>query len=386
MATLNNIIGFETQNLIESNATGGSPSIDTTTFHGNGKAALSLASGDGYTFSAFEGGSSNGNNPFGIQFYYRTTDRTVAGFFFAALNDDGSNIFRLVSTGSSGVLRATDQSSVDYDSATGVLVNDTWHLIQVIWNQSDSGSIDVWVDGTSVISSATFDGNVDGGFNAYRFLGGGASTRRFDDVLVQSGLTSAAADFLDDFEVYLYKGDTGATVVAGSTTLDSGAWSDVWELVHNDTNYAYYTISGAKSGGIDFDGGSTWSGPSGDTNIDTISGAKWISRMRRENGGATNHFHRIGNDVDGWSNKAQTLGTAFVTYYTLTVDVTEVPTSTQYARGGFGHDGTGGREQRLGEIYVNILNEIPAAAGGFVPYPSPRGIKGGMNQVDGGMQ
>ncbi len=392
--TVNNLIGFETRDSIEAAATGGTPTYNTSIKYGNGKASVSMNAGaDTYDVAQFQGtGGQGGNTPFAVQFHFRTADRSVSGNFLHCLNDDDQLIWdiQVLGGGDVGKIRVTDQSSTTYDTASAVTTDDTWHAIQIFWGQNNSGNFDLHVDGTSVISTTTFDGSIDGGFDRYRLGAPGSSTIYFDDFFCSSSVTGVA-DFFDDWEVLMYKGDTGATVVSGSTTLDSSTnWSDMWELPSNDTNYAYYDLVGAvaKAGGIDFDGGSTYDGPNTDASIDTIRAAKWIARMLRENGGATVHHQRIGNSGDGLANKVVTLGTGFASFYYIvaTPATGEIPEANEYASAGFGHDGTGGREIRLGEHYCSVLNEIPDAPTGFVPFPSPRGTKGGMNQIDGGVQ
>lgn len=363
-----NFTGFEDESALQYFSVAGTPTYSNSIKNGNGRASVILdADGEQIVLRAVADGTVS--YPLIWQFYYRTTDRTDTADFLACIDDDSSVMWSLANTGSSGIIRLTDSASATFDTSSGIS-DDTWHHIAIWWDSASTlADFKIYIDGILVLDELSVDTLVATSI----VLGPGlfgrtGTTRYFDDFFTGGGSGVTVSDFMDNFQVYMYAGDTGSTTAGDA--LDGGhAWSEAWEkLPFNDSNYAYYDLaSGSKSGHYVCDGGSTWDGPNGDANIDTIKAGKWSHRMRRENGGATGHS--VGWGTDGGSLQLipvfPDLTTVFLTQFVVRLaSDTDVPTSSESALCGFGHNGVGGRQMRLGEAYYHILNEIPDVEGG----------------------
>ena len=369
MTVIGNFCGFETQGNEEASATSGSPTYDGTV-RGAGASALVLDGGtDEFALVSQEVGTgSPGGNPFIVQFYFRTSSTSLGSSFIAAI-DDAGGVCWFARIQGTGAIRVTDANSTNYDSADNVLVFDTWHKIQIIWNESDSGNFDLWVDGVSEISSATFDGNTPDGFQEYHFNSNSGHTRRFDDVITMHDATSAAADFLDNWSIKKYQAK-GTGLTENGATLDNGTWDAAGDtpLVEDaDGTAPEYNGGGAQTGDVTTDAGSeTDIGPNTDTDVDTIVSGKWVHRMKRGNGSGTTHGITIGNDVDGIVGVTKVIGTGYGNFMEVRTGFT-TPETDEHFRCGF-RKGAGGREIFCAEMWNMLLFTPPVAghAGGKV--------------------
>jgi len=190
-----------------------------------------------------------------------TTNATMVvgfGHYFTSLQNakiiglydgtqQGINL-RLTSAGELAIYR--DTTSLATTSGLGLAIN-TWHYIElkVVCNDT-TGSYEVRVDGTNVLSASGVDTKA--GSNAYhnrfQMVGPGAGQWRFDDIYILDGSGSTNNDFLGKRRVVgLYP--TSDVPSYQDFTCSSG--SDHYALVdenpvNDDTDYVEDATSGHK--------------------------------------------------------------------------------------------------------------------------------------------
>ena len=370
--TLNTFVGFETGGLEESSAVTGSPDATEATIVRSGIRALKLPH--------------SGQHIFDIQPFSSVADAGtgyVAGFAFQT-NDttpnSGHALFRAEDTGvmfslvweSDGDFSLTDNTGGTIGTATTPFTNNVWHYIEVYFQHSATASIEVFIDGTSVIGPATNQDLLGSGtFDTIRFFQQAANTTSdayIDDVYLLSGAT-AASDRLGDAEVFGYQ--TGhATATDLGATLASGEWNDTadtpafQEFDASAASLAGAVSSIARTDMNDANARGQGPGPNGDSNIDgdsNIKGAKYIFNLKRSNGSGTSMGYLYGNSGDGSTssgNIESQLGTSYTRFEEVSEAAGVVPLSSEYLQIGLeaGTTDTGGREIFCSEAWAMLLH------------------------------
>jgi len=163
--TLNNFIGFETGGLEEAKATAGVPDATEAVIVRSGARSLKLpATTDRYHIEPFEVTSAGDDLLFGFGVYF--SNNPPAGQSDIATAEESATGFRLFHLR----LEINGDLLVDYQSGSRDTISDpfkqdTWHYVEVRWQNVASGEIDIHVDGVSVLSktgkdmlgTATFD-------------------------------------------------------------------------------------------------------------------------------------------------------------------------------------------------------------------------------------
>ena len=382
--TLNDFVGFETQGLEEVDSTEGSPAVNTDAPVHSGLSSLKIigTATRARTFIAPFLKTARAGNDDIVGFWFRTNDTTPTNNtdFHTAEVQDSQNAYslRLKTTGNVVVLDGGG-TEVGTEATTPFTV-DTWHFVEVFWHQgtaNNDGTIDVHVDGSSIISETGLDflgdsATWDDVLSEYQFTGNTTVGEDFyyDDVYMMSG-ASGTGDFLGDAEVFNYQNTVEDATDIGDTLAD-GTWALVGETPLNEgtSNDAQYIDTGNLTGSTICDEGSR-AGPTGDANVDgTIKGAKWVGRFKRGSGGERTFGFLVGNSGDGVTSKAITLTTAYVTKMEVSEAAGEVPLSTESFQHGFSKSATAGQDIFCGEIWAMLLH-VPSAAGGVVVDRTP---------------
>ena len=199
--TLGNLIGFETGGLEEATNVTNAPDIQGTVVN-TGAFALHFdnVSLDQYEFTPFEGGQSDAGDRQAVGFAFRTDDLTVAANYLLILALAQSvNQMALAVDASTAELVLLDQGLSEVGRSTPTLSVDTWHYIEVYWQNIDSGAAEVFLDGVQVITVTAQDffnapGSPEEVFDEYQLSATTANSHNiyFDDIYTASGLTAAA--------------------------------------------------------------------------------------------------------------------------------------------------------------------------------------------------
>ncbi len=202
--TLNQLVGFETQGAEE--LFSGSPTINTL-IPRSGLACAQLD--DFFDIRAFTLVADAGDN-YVIGFGYQTSDATPSVNRAILRGEEGGSTlcFELrIDTDSS--LKLMDAASLEIGSG-GTISDDTWHFIEIYFDHSDTGVVEVFLDGISVISEASEDLSAGGTFDNLGFRSNTDEATFLDDVYLLSGAT-AASDRLGPVEVFGYQAGANTT-------------------------------------------------------------------------------------------------------------------------------------------------------------------------------
>lgn len=369
--TLNNFVGFETGGLEEAQSIGGAPAVNTNAPVRTGSSSLKLlgaAVRPYFAIDAFEGGGDQGDDLI-VGFAFRTNDLTpsVNVDFLWAINGTSIHI-RLRLTGG-GDLVLVDSTNTQRGIEPSPFTVDTWHFIELRWQNLNIGAADVYIDGAPTAISVTlrdflavdaFD-PVNGA--GYRLRGGTTANEDIfiEDFYCMSG-ASGVGDFLGDAEVFKYQSVKASDTPDAGSVLDAGTWDKAGEtpLAATATNPEYES-TGAGSVDSNAANGSP-EGPKNDGRIDgdaSIKGMKGISNMKRSGGGGTAHYILMGNDVDGTTRSVDIdPTTAFVNYFFVSEAAGIVPLSTEYCSIGFEMDNA--QDYECQEQWAMLLH-VPSA-------------------------
>jgi hypothetical protein len=362
--TLNNFIGFETGGTEESSAVTASPAIVTSNVR-TGSYALEInADNEAYSFSPFESVSDAGDDQI-IGFAVRFNTLPSSDTRHVLRADDSLPIWDIgfYDNATNVVLRATDDSGTTYDGTTALSAA-RWYYIEIKWQHVASGNFDVFLDGSSEITSTTFDGIGSGTFDTYSFRtsSNGAETYQIDDAYCMSGATGTS-DFLGPrTEVLGVYQNTAEDGTDQGDALIAGTWANAGEIPLNDGTAASYAQDAAIGGYTICDEGYL-AGPAGDA-AGTITGAKYIARLARTNGSSpTTLDQSYGNSGDGVSHtdRAAALGTSYANFFVVSEAATIVPTNSENFAHGMRQTGTGGRDILAHEFAAFLLHTQPAA-------------------------
>ncbi len=345
--TLNNFVGFETGGLEEAESTSGSPLIQTTVVR-TGTYALQCAVGgsDKFRVGAFDGGPSDAGDKYIVGFAFRTNDVTPSTGHNIVIAESSGGFrqmsLKLVATTGDLELRNNPDSVVG--TATAPLTVDTWHYIEIYWENTTSGVAEVFIDDVQVISVSAID-FFGGDLFRYSFIGGVGSDGDdfFDDIYMQSGATAASDRLGSAAEVISYRSSkSSVTPDDGGGDLDVGTWLAAQTIPFSAGIGAEYTSAGAGAVDTDDVGGSAGTGgPNTDADITgAIHAIKAINRMERATGTATAHYILLGNDVDGTTRSSDLdPGTSAANFFFVSELATIMPLSTEFCRIGFEIDG-----------------------------------------------
>ncbi len=370
--TLNNFVGCETGGTEELESTGNTPTCETTNPR-TGTYALELTGGDNDTAQFFAKAAHAGNDNI-VGFQVRFSDITPAAdtdFFFhragGAATDDFKCIGLRLEATSGDLILMDDAFAAEVDEIAAPFTVDTYHLIEIWWEDSATGDAIVHIDGAASgldVTGQDFT-NANGTCVIVGMHGdatGASETIRMDDIYIYSGATGVS-DFLGTSEVFGYQSQLANATDNGDALENSTTWDQCGETAANDTNVCQYT-GDPLTGSTDTDNGSR-SGPSGDGNIDgdsNIKGGKFLSRMKRGSGGGggTKEF-LYGNTGDGTTADSVTLGTGCNNESAVVSESgTIVPTSSEFFR--LGMNTAGGRDCFICDAWGMILH-TPSAAG-----------------------
>jgi len=375
---VNNYTGFETAGTEESSGTTGSPTFPTTAPASGDRHASFPGNGTGYRLPHLVAGQTDQGNDYIFSFKVRPTGDVTPSApdqnMVTYAEDSGQFIWRL-QLNESGDVEVEDETGALIRTITAPFVVGVYQLWQVHFQHSASGSIEVFIDGVSQGIDTGQDltnGGTLGVLAGPRVIGVGNTTDDwyFDDLLIQSGVTSSGDKFRG-VEVFKYQSSkASATPDDGGGDLDAGDWDECGKTpLDATTPNAEYTSAGA--GAVDSDATNGFpEGPANDPRIHGdahIRAMKVVCNMQRSGGGGTDHFILMGNDVDGTTQSVDLDPTqSFVDYFFVSELASIVPTSTQHCR--FGFETTGNQDFECQEIWAMILHEPNAPELIMAPY------------------
>ena len=362
--TLNNFVGFETGGLEEAADTNGSPAIVTTIVR-TGSYALDANSNNAFSVNPFESVSDAGGDQI-VAFAVYILDTTPASqvIFFRAVEDNtttaGFVAFSL-NLETDGDLEIQFQGG-DPEIISTPFTDNTWHYIEILWQVSNSGTFDIFIDGSAAASQFTGKDTIGSGtFDRYYLSGGGVSDFRFDDIYCMSDATGTS-DFLGvKTEVLGGYQNTIEDATDQGSALNNGTWANVGQTPFADGTQADYQQTAAIEGFTICDEGNR-AGPAGDA-PGTITGAKYIQRLNRTNGSSPTTLDKsFGNSVDGVTavDVASALTVAFANFFEVSEAAGVVPTNSENFAMGMGQTGSGGRDIGSHEMTAMLLHTQPA--------------------------
>lgn len=235
----------------------------------------------------------------------------------------------------------------------------TRYFLEIVWENVASGSIELFVDGTSILSGTSKDLTDGGNLTYYRLARGpvAALTTRFYAGYMASGLTSITERLSNStiapyFEVHGYQNSkASATPDAGlrgnaATNLDAGQWINAADTPVDETTVLSYDGS-AEYGVVSMDAFGSEINNSSD-----IIAMKGFWDAEYTGGGGAAHFIGMGDTGDGDSapNQSVTLTTTPTMYPWFRTS--DLPSKSQTLRQGVANEG--GRNLDFFEMWVMI--------------------------------
>lgn len=248
--------------------------------------------------------------------------------------------------GGGTVLRVRDVAGNLVDTHSTPFSQDTWHLVEVRFQHSNTSTLDVHIDGTSVMTAASEDFFTATDDLRLQVRGqegnplGSPTTTYFNSYYVKND-ASDNDDFVGEFKIERFQMNLTGTTPDNGDTLDGGDWAGTSDEI--DAEDAEYTGNPTHEGYVimdDFPDG----GPKGKVGAErTIHGAKftwWAGTF------SVSNFTLIyGNDLVGGGEVTTTATTgkrmAGGSPWNIVQDVDEpsanrVPDSTEHFLIGFG--------------------------------------------------
>lgn len=375
--TINNIIGFETGGLEEVSATTGSPDATEAVVVRSGARSCKMAGAPSTpTFTAdivIDGASDQGNDHI-VGFGFRLTDADPGNGTTMSILDGStaSSIHIGLRFNATNDLELIDNLGGVAGSVSFPFQINTWHYIEVYWQNVASGAAEVFIDNVSKIgpvSAKDFLGT--GAVTAYEFLGPDSDFNNgdvyFDDIYIMTGATGAS-DRLGDAEVFKYQNITNSATpdvsALADDVLNAGTWHRAGEtpLAETATNPEYTTTG---TGVVYTDGDGFPQGPNTDSRIEgdsNIKAMKAISSMKRSGGGSTDHFINFGNDGGAASDLTKSADLdppqSFDEYFVISEAAAILPTASEHCAIGF--ETTAGQDYECREQWAMILH-VPTA-------------------------
>jgi len=309
--------------------------------------------------------TTNSDHYLTIGFYIRFDDATPSSdmqFFTVHRDAAASRMHMGLTLKTTGVLQI-DPSSGTATTGGVTLASNTWYLIEIELNISDTGSCTVYVDQDQNLSDSSGDFFHSGTESELRWVGSavGASSRAFD---VGSFYcfedASAFPARLGPFYVLNYGYDE-ATVTPNVTgdDLAAGQWADANEIPGDDANQATYDSGASSNEGVvetSFSGASRTPGPKGDSRSGFIEGASWVFRYSRDTGLGSAEFYfkyGAGDGSDGTVETSDLSPTTTVKSRIIAETGGNVPDESEYFQYGFRQGGT--LDVHLEDAWCNLL-------------------------------
>lgn len=363
---LGNFIGFETGGGEEALAISQTPAWPETQDRGLGSYILSLDGTAGHTYksSIVENGSTDEGNTYVMGFYFRSGDVST-NQTIVQCRSTADVILWEISLTSDGRIQLEYESGPNTNGGLHGLSDDIWYKIEVAWNNSASGAIDVHIDDSSRFSETGKDMDDGNSPSYYQFGARGGQTNLWDDLYSFTGGTGTG-DFLGEWEIKKYQA-AGTGFTQNNDDVDTGSWANVGETPGNDDNMGIYTGT-PKTGTVETNGSTGNPGPDDDSDVDsgtTIHGAKWLHRFSRGGGGGTTHSKIYGNNVDTLTTDTISVGQNPANFLEISEAATEVPLFDQ----SFEHGGAvdGAQNLEMLDIWAFLLF-TPAAGAPFPPF------------------
>lgn len=340
------------ETLLLFNSTAGTPLFENVNLNGADLAALNLQSSASNCQVWVAQRALTNDVVFGC--YFKTGAATGGGtrkiFSWEAGNTDKAFTLQHNNNGTLSILDNAD-ATVATGTATPFSAS-TWHLIEFIFDQATSttGTVTVYVDGSSVVSTSGQNFTTTGNANKLRWEG---PQRVGAWYCLESG--TGVSDFLGDFEVRTLQGDGNTN---GGDAWDVGTWANVSETPYNGSvffNVAEFTQNAALSNYREDQGG-TRAGPNGVSGIGTIYGITYCAIADRGGGSGAGDQKDLlgGNSVDGTTNLLSMGLTTSPELYTIgSESASVVPTGSEYSRIGFAHNGA--RDMIIFEAWSSLL-------------------------------
>ncbi len=343
---ITNFIGFETGDLQETVASGGTPTAAAGAVQGSsGSYGLRLDDGEDVEILLDPAGLKSSPAHFVVGFYIRfnksfTTDTSLVRF------KDATETMGSVRIQASDMkIKVGDIDSVYGTPSTSALTSGVWYKFEIRWYAANAGSGygNLYIDGTLVANNTTGD-----------FLGGAVPDRiRFansdtgtnlvdiDHVYIKTDTAaSTTADLIGggaiggdglEWNVPGYYQHAGTGGTSAGTAPAAGSLVNTGELPINDANDAEWTGSADTADWAT--NGTVRGGPL--TDIDeTVAAAKWFMRADRDGGGGTTHTLGFGvYDPTTYTTEDATypVDTVITDYFHLSESATYMPNATDEA-------------------------------------------------------
>jgi hypothetical protein len=333
---ITNFTGFETGNLQELVATGGSPTTVSGAIQGSvGGYGLRLDDGDDAELLLDPGGLKSSPDHFVVGFYIRFNKDFITDTSLVRFKDATETMGSIRIQASDMKIKVGDITSTYGTPSTNALTNGVWYKFEIRWYAANAGSGygHLYIDDVLVASNTTGD-----------FLGGAVPDRirwlnqdtgtnlvDIDHCYVKCDTAaSTTADLIGvgdglEWNVPGYYQTSNAATSAG-TAPAVGTLVQTGENPLNDTNEAEWTGS-TDSATWAANGIAPRNGPLTDI-TDTVAAAKWWIRSDRDGGGGTTHTLRYGRyDPSTFSveDVVTTLTTVITDYYHASESATYMP-------------------------------------------------------------
>lgn len=184
-----------------------------------------------------------------------STDGVNGKGFFSLMGDGGTTrhlTINCTSLGAVTVRRGDGDGTLLGTSATGKILDSTWHYLELKATLHDStGTVDVQVDGVNVLSLTgqdTKNGGTNATFDSLQ-LGTANSNSNFftlhRDIYICNGAGSVNNDFLGDCKVSLFVPTADSTPEQWTTSTGTSSFALVDEATPNsDTDYIQSSVDG----------------------------------------------------------------------------------------------------------------------------------------------
>lgn len=358
--TINNFIGWETGGIEEASATVGAGTFVQSTFPdppSPGKYFLIIDDGGNQEFdwAPFAAGVSNAGD-----------DHIIAGWYAPDWDSDTEVLFTVRDASNVQIIalrtdhtptreiQVRDAADADVGSATHAFSDDTWHFIELVFQNNATGSATLFMDGVLAltIASEDFSGTID---HVHWEVILGTGRIHADDVYWLSGC-AGINDRLGPCEVRKYQSlKTGQVPDDGGDSLNTNDWDDCGTEQLSETLLSIYTTTGAGAVDADATNGSP-EGPVNDPDIDgDIIAMSWVARAQRGSGGSSSHYGLIGNDVGGTERTRELALAQNSLENRVHVSVSSlIPTKNQHCR--FGFETTGARNFECATMWMMLFH------------------------------
>ncbi len=370
--TVNNFVGFETQGPEELNFTEGTITFPTTGSASGSAVMLLDADTDKVhvPWTASTVTDAGGSYIIGFRIKFLSGLQDINTFLQILETSSEASLLMHLEVGIARRILLTGHTGGALSTASETIKVNHWMYIEIWFTHTGTNdSVEMFVDGVSVLSSSTQDFLNSPGItedSRIFFNHDGSNNIEVDDVYILSG-ASSASDRLGPIEVYMKQGaQTGTTPdtsALADTTLDEGTWEGASETPLDEETAdaaASYTGTVVAAGVVYADGSGDKLGPNGDDRFTggTIKAMKGLWRMNRSGGGATAQFGEIGND-GGVASDIETsadldITASYANYEFLTETAVTFPTLAEHAAIGFSKD-AGGQDLDVAEMWAMFL-------------------------------